>query len=393
MAALKLKLRSCHDCRYQSTLDNEDDDEARIKAINLQTFFPISLRWRKKKSSFRENLRSISPAAALLVRVMMKMGEKRIYAQHKIVMATRRVPRGGWIYGGRSEKKRAYSACERWSGLLMFFSFAFWVWLRGWAHGVFAYMRTLEATFPTTSVEQIRRKKNMSCSIVHDEEEEKKKILREKFFFPLSWGELRELVHAPQTHTLSHHPIEGWINFSFVVLILPARPFSDPHHHHRPARAKTENSERFPNRGIHSHTTAHDSKSLAVWVSERASTSNTFRGTTPINEDGGELSIKVCLLLRRYLFCCSNPKNNCAWGEIMMIIWRNGGTTTTLAHCRKLFMPLSSSTATTHPSLFLSAELKAELNSSEWKASVVSCFVRIFKAKVVLCSDEEIKDL
>lgn len=393
MAALKLKLRSCHDCRYQSTLDNEDDDEARIKAINLQTFFPISLRWRKKKSSFRENLRSISPAAALLVRVMMKMGEKRIYAQHKIVMATRRVPRGGWIYGGRSEEKRAYSACERWSGLLMFFFLRF----LGLAQRLGSWCIRLHEDSRGDFSDDFRRADSSEekhvmfhCSRWGGR---KKENPPRKVFFPLSWGELRELVHAPQTHTLSHHPIEGWINFSFVVLILPARPFSDPHHHHRPARAKTENSERFPNRGIHSHTTAHDSKSLAVWVSERASTSNTFRGTTPINEDGGELSIKVCLLLRRYLFCCSNPKNNCAWGEIMMIIWRNGGTTTTLAHCRKLFMPLSSSTATTHPSLFLSAELKVELSSSEWKASVVSCFVRIFKAKVVLCSDEEIKDL
>lgn len=190
----------------------------------------------------------------------------------------------------------------------MFFFLRFiWVWLKGWAHGGFAYTRNLEATFPTTCVEQIRRKKNMSCSIVLLVEKKRKSS---EFFLPLLWGELRELVHAPQTHTLSHHPSEGWINFSFVMLILPARPFSDPphHRHHRPARAKTENSERFPNRGIHLHTTAHDSKSLAVWVSERASTSNTFRGTTPINEDGGELSIKVCLLLRRYLFVAPTRK-------------------------------------------------------------------------------------
>lgn len=63
---------------------------------------------------------------------------------------------------------------------MFFFPSLFGFGSEGWAHGGFAYTEDSRGDF---SVEQICRKKNMSCSIVRDEGEEN--LPRNFFFFPL----------------------------------------------------------------------------------------------------------------------------------------------------------------------------------------------------------------
>lgn len=185
-------------------------------------------------------------------------------------------------------------------------------------------LRTTFKRLSSTLCEALPPSKNyMSCSIVRERSERNpQKTFLSCFQNYRSW-----YTRHKRTHSCFIPPRVNKFLFCYI-------PILRPKNHPSPAR---ENSERFPkSKGNHSHTAAHDSNSNSLYECAPA---NTLSSTTPINEEEN---------YRLKFVCCFSPlkaappKNNCAWGEIMMIIWRsvnnNSKAFSPLHIRRKLFM-------------------------------------------------------
>lgn len=208
--------------------------------------------------------------------------------------------------------------------------FFFWVWFRGWARW-----------WMCTSPSQGLATHNLQAALV-DALRSTSAVEELHVMFHCSWEKRRN----PQKTFLScFQNYRSWYtrhkrtHSCFIpprvnkfLFLLYSHPPPE-----KPSKPSSGNSERFSkSKGNHSHTAAHDSNSNSLYEWAPA---NTLSSTTPINEEEN---------YRLKFVCCFSPlkaappKNNCAWGEIMMIIWRsvnnNSKAFSPLHIRRKLFM-------------------------------------------------------